>query len=162
MHPEQSYREQWDRVERLIALAQAQDETEAFLRLDYYDVLIITFQALWNLKDWILNDPSFGAKDPTALRRDIFESEPLMVCSDLANGTKHFRLDAPKTTIGISDRFGGLHFEPSRGIYQHFVYLSSADPSNKYRGMEARDFLQVCKVTWESIINKHYLSYVDV
>jgi hypothetical protein len=116
---------------------------------------------MWHLKDWVLNDPEFGAKDKEALKRDIHAEECLLVCSDIANGSKHLRLDSPKAGSSLSDR-RGLHVEPSLGVCKELYFVSCLDKTNKYHGVEIRDLLGECRNTWERILNKHHLSVVDI
>ena len=158
-HPERSHHEQLQRIDRLIDLAFAKDHFTACPGLDYYDLVVLSLQAMWNLKDWILNDPEFGAANVEALKQEIFHTRCLMVCSDLANGTKHFRLNNPKTTMSISDRMG-LHVDALAGIYQQHIYILAEDPSDPLFGIEARAFIQECRSTWQRLIDKHYLSNV--
>jgi hypothetical protein len=161
VHPERGHHEQWGRVERLLQLVLAKDQVEAHPGLRHYDLVVLCIQAMWNLKDWILNDPDFGAKSLLELKTEIFNTPILLVCSDLANGTKHFQLDNPKTGIGISGRMG-LHADPAKGIYQELIYIIAPDRNGPFHGKEVRDFLQECRNAWQRIIDKHYLSSVDM
>lgn len=158
-HPERSHYEQLQRIDRLISLILAKDHHKASPGLSYYDLIVICLQAMWNLKDWILNDAEFGASSITDLKQEIFNSKCLLACSDFANGTKHFRLDKPKTGFSISGNMG-LHVNTSEEIFQQYIYILTEDRNDPYFGMEARDFVQECRSTWQKIIDKHYLSYV--
>ena len=158
-HPERSHHEQLERIDRLISLILAIDHHKASPGLNYYDLIIICIQSMWNLKDWILNDTEFGASSPAELKQEIFDSKCLLACSDLANGTKHFRLDRPKTNFSISGNMG-LHVNASEVIFQQYIYILTEDHHDPYFGMEARAFVQECRATWQKIIDKHYLSNV--
>lgn len=158
-HPERSHHEQLDRIDRLISILLAKDHHKASPGLNYYDVVIICLQSMWSLKDWILNDNEFGASSLSDLKSEIYNSKCLLACSDLANGTKHFRLDRPKTSFSISGNMG-IHVDTSKGIFQEYIYILTDDHSDPYYGMEARAFIQECRSTWQRIIHKHYLSYV--
>ena len=62
---------------------------------DNFANLVIT---AYSICDWISNDPSVPASARDALpaiRRDPW----LLACRDLANGTKHFRLNYPNTVV---------------------------------------------------------------
>jgi len=155
-HPERSYHEQWSRIERLVTLTQAKDHLNACPGLSYYDLVVLTCQAMWSLKDWVLNDPNFDAADKRGLKTEIHASQVLAICADIANGTKHFRLDDPKTDFSIRDRMG-IHVEPAKGIFQEFVVIVSADRSHPLHGLEAREFILRCQSAWQAIIDKHYL-----
>ena len=158
-HPERCFQEQWERIERLIKLTQALDHQAACPGLTYYDLVVLSCQAMWSFKDWVLNDPDFGAADISALKEDIHNSKPLLICADFANGTKHFRLNSPKTDFAISDRTG-IHVDSGKGIFQEFIYLISVDQQDSLFGIESRDFLALCRTAWESIVNTHHLSEV--
>lgn len=124
------------------------------------DVTIFTCQSMWHMKDWILNDPDFGARDKNALKADIFSSRCLLACADLANGSKHLSLDRPRIGGRIADR-AGVHIDSSKGIFREIHYVVCADPSDEFHGMEIRTLLRRCRDQWDSIINRHWLSYVD-
>jgi hypothetical protein len=52
----------------------------------FYDVLIFACQSMWYIKDWIINDPRFGAADMAALSREIHSTRCLLVsCDDPAD-----------------------------------------------------------------------------
>jgi hypothetical protein len=55
------------------------------------DRLFHFFQDAYHLKDWIKNDPA-----TKRLPVETAIAAELAVCADLANGTKHFRLDPKK------------------------------------------------------------------
>ena len=124
------------------------------------DVIIFACQSMWHLKDWILNDSDFGAKDKDALKEDIHSFRCLLVCADLANGSKHLTLNRPKIGSRISD-FAGMHIETSKGIFRELHYVVCADASDAFHGMEVRTLLRRCKDRWNSIINRHHLSNLD-
>jgi hypothetical protein len=160
VHPEHSHHEQWERVERLLQLVLAKDQTAACPGLQHYDLVILCIQSMWNLKDWILNDPQFGAKSLSELKQEILNTRILLVCSDLANGTKHFRLDNPKTDIAMSNHTG-FYVDSVQGIFQERFYIIAPDTNDAFHRKEVRAFLQECRDTWSHIIDKHYLSYID-
>jgi len=128
--------------------------------ISYYELSILCFQAIWSLKDWVLNDPSFGAIDPKKLKDEIHNSDVLKVCADIANGTKHFRLDKPKTDCAISD-VKGVHIDINAGVFKQLVYITSVSKTDKYHGVEVSDFIKLAVDEWTKIIDKHYLSNMD-
>ena len=115
---------------------------------------------MWHLKDWILNDSDFGARDKQALEADIYSSRCLLACADLANGSKHLSLNRSNIGGRISDR-SGIHVDSSMGIYRELFYVLCTDPSDEFHGMEVRTLLRLCRDRWDSIINRHWLSYTD-
>lgn len=152
-----NFKEQEERVDRLLRLINAKNETAGIGSLIFDDIILFSFQSLWHLRDWVLNDPNFGAADKRAMRNEIEKNEYLKVCADLANGSKHFTLTHPRTNVRESER-QGIHLDTSEGIYQTFYYLESSDYSSPFNGMEIRTFLNQCRHEWHQIINKYYLS----
>ena len=65
-------------IDRLLVIVLAADPWPMLGRLLYEDVLMFAFQSMWNLKDWVLNDPHFGAADLNALSDAI---TPRRVCA---------------------------------------------------------------------------------
>jgi hypothetical protein len=112
---------------------------------------------MWHLKDWILNDPDFAAKDQTKLKADIHASPPLLVCADLANGSKHFTLDRPKVGAAFSDR-QGLELSSAKGIFKVYYYVICTDKGQPYHGAEIRALLADARKAWDAIIETHCLS----
>jgi hypothetical protein len=84
------WREQYDRMLRshmlLVRVAGGHDAASSD---QARDALVHFFQDAYHLKDWIKNDPQVTTRDPEHL---VDTSEPLRLCADLCNGTKHFRL----------------------------------------------------------------------
>ena|ERR1700719_794556 len=50
------------------------------------------FQNCWHLKDWIKNDDGLSQEIRDAIVRDAETTESLRFCADLANGSKHLKL----------------------------------------------------------------------
>lgn len=59
---------------------------------DYGDDVWSFFQNCWHLKDWIGKDSSVPL-DKAAILKFVRKSQPLKICSDLANCTKHLEFD---------------------------------------------------------------------
>ena len=157
---EHSFREQLERVDRLMTIVEADNPYKLATGLLTIDVIMFGCQSMWHLKDWILNDADFGAKDKDALKKDIYSSRCLLACADLANGSKHLSLNRPNFGSRIGDRTG-VHIETSKGIYRELHYVVCANPSDEFHGMEIGTLLRHCRERWNSIINRHWLSYTD-
>lgn len=155
-----SYRDQLDRIDRLMTVVESDNPRAWVSGLDGLDMVVFACQSMWHLKDWIFNDARFGAADRKELNGDIHQSLPLLICRDLANRSKHLTLDNPKTDARLSDH-SGIHYEPSKGICREMYYILCHSPSEEYHGMEVRDLLRRCRSEWQRIINRHYLSRVD-
>lgn len=144
----------------LYRILSSDDPSKLCWSISYYELSILCFQAIWSLKDWVLNDPSFGAMDHKKLKDEIHNSEVLQICADIANGTKHFRLDKPKTDCSISD-VKGVHVDINAGVFKQLIYITSASKTAKYHGVEVRDFIKLAVDEWTKIIDEHYLSDMD-
>jgi hypothetical protein len=159
---ERYFQEQWSRVERLMRLVLADDFPSAVNgALTFYDVAILTCQAMWHLKDWVTNDVAFKPKNKSKLNDEIHASQVLKICADIANGSKHLLLRNPRVGAALSEP-KGMHVEPAKGIFKEFCYVVCDDRSYPYDGMEIRDLLKEAHEAWISIINKHYLSEIDI
>lgn len=141
-------------------IVEADDPHKLAAGLLAIDVTMFARQSMWHLKDWILNDHDFGAKDKDALERDIYSSRCLLACADLANGSKHLSLKSPRIGGRIADD-AGMHIDSSEGIFRELHYVVCADPSDEFHGMEIGTLLRRCRDRWDSIINRHWLSYTD-
>ena len=156
---EKFWQEQLRRVDHLLRIINSENPYEYILGLSFYDIIIFSCQNMWHLKDWIINDSNFHAINKELLKDDIHSSECLLICSDIANGSKHFKLKNIKKGGKISER-RGTHINSTKGIFKEFYYIDLNDHNSKYYGMEIRDFLNICRQNWEKIINKH--NYSDV
>jgi hypothetical protein len=157
---EKYFQEQVERIDRLMKIVEANDPYTLMNGLLFYDVIVFTCQSMWHLKDWILNDPNFRAADHDALMKEIHATRSLLLCSDIANGSKHLSLNYPKVGGTLFDRTG-LHCDPAKGIFQEFYYVYCPDPADEFHGMEIRTFLRRCRNSWEDIINRYYFSQAD-
>jgi hypothetical protein len=129
--------------------------------LTFYDIVIFACQSMWHLKDWILNDPEFQPKDTKQLEADIYAEKCLLVCGDLANGSKHLVLKRPKVGASLSER-QGIHYDQSQGIFQIYYYIVCADDNDPYHGMEIRALLAAARQSWDTIIDTHHVSNVTL
>ena len=116
---------------------------------------------MWHLKDWILNDANFQTKDTAKLKADIHAQKCLLVCADLANGSKHLMLTRPKVGAILGGRHGIMSY-PSKGIYKIYYYVACANESDPYHGAEIRELLADARDTWDKIFDTHYLSIIDL
>lgn len=129
--------------------------------LHFEDIIIFTCQCMWHLKDWILNDSEFGAKSLADMKAEIHNERCLLVCSDLANGTKHLKLNYPKTGSDFADG-NGIHIDTKLKIFKRFYYIVTQDKNDPYNLKEIRELLNECRAVWNRIINKHYLSKIEL
>lgn len=57
------------------------------------DNLWAFFQNAWHWKDWVKNDSSIPEKKKTQIVQAAEKSDVLQICADLANRSKHLRLE---------------------------------------------------------------------
>ena len=157
---EHSFREQLERIDRLMMIVEADNPHKWASGLLTIDVVMFACQSMWHLKDWILNDRDFGAKDRKALEGDIYASRCLLACADLANGSKHLSLNSPQIGAHVSDR-AGTHLDWAKGVLRELHYVVCDDHSDEFHGMEIGTLLRLCRDRWDAIIDCHWLSYTD-
>ena len=89
------WREQYERMrrshERLRGIAEGRERASSDAARD---ALFHFFQDAYYLKDWIKNDSTIEMRD---VEKWIDNTEPLQLCADLCNGTKHFKLTRTRT-----------------------------------------------------------------
>ena len=93
---EHSFREQLERIDRFMMIVEADSPHKWASGLLTIDAVVLACKSMWHLRDWILNDRDFGAKDRRGLEGDIYASRCLLACADLANGSKHLSLNSPQ------------------------------------------------------------------
>lgn len=65
----------------------------------YNDIVYAFFQNCWMLRDWMVNSKALDKK----LIDDFFHSDKdMMICRDLANGSKHLVINKPSIDPNIS------------------------------------------------------------
>jgi hypothetical protein len=60
------------------------------------DNLYHFFQDCWHLKDWIKNDDTLSQNTRKTILSEAERTDSLSYCADLANGSKHLKLDRPR------------------------------------------------------------------
>jgi hypothetical protein len=101
VHKNDGWRGQYRRLlrwHRLVhRIGRAKTETEDTER--EHDFLYAYFQNCYHLRDWLQNS---GAVTPKALQEFFRLNEPMQVCRDICNGTKHWRIDHPSVDADFS------------------------------------------------------------
>lgn len=93
-----AYREQFERVQRFLVRIESVNPKLELVpeeQLEQEDMLWAFFQNSWHLKDWIASDDAAPTKLSKPIERLCKQYPSLMICADLANRTKHFRLKKP-------------------------------------------------------------------
>jgi hypothetical protein len=87
----------------------------------YDDDLQHFMQDAWHLKDWIKNDSSLSIRgDIEAL---VKERKPLMICADLANGSKHLARDDRNYRTGAYVTSTSVTISLSQGVSAKISYV---------------------------------------
>ena len=61
---EMFWQEQLERIDRLLIIINLENPPYGNVsNLTFFDIVIFTCQNMWHLKDWIINDVNFHAKD---------------------------------------------------------------------------------------------------
>ena len=109
MRTANSYRDQLDRVRRWLERIENQSDRRD---VDYQDKSWAFFQFCWHLKDWVLNDAVVPASTKKIVKDAAHASKLLLVCRDMANGTKHM-LNPPEVSAAHS--YTATRIVPSSG-----------------------------------------------
>jgi hypothetical protein len=80
------WRAQYERMQRSYARVTASHASS----VAYDDNLHHFMQDCWHLKEWILNDPA--TRIGKAIKDHVKGYPSLLICADLANGSKHLKL----------------------------------------------------------------------
>jgi hypothetical protein len=135
------YIDQVDRIRRMLDRLTRQDRPP----IEYGDDLWSFSQNCWHLKDWIKNDPSVPARVRRSIEALVADSPPLMICADLANGTKHLKLREPR--VGAKPFRWNLFITP--GEWSKVEYLIDIGSGNQQDGLE---LARACLLEWERIL----------
>lgn len=102
----QGWQEQYDRMRRSYAhfVGMANGSVDSGGSDRARDALFHFFQDAYHLKDWLKNDPGLSF-DRNRVEVAVNGSEPLKLCADLCNRTKHFTLDRRSRTGDGSTAF---------------------------------------------------------
>ena len=164
-----AYLDQLDRVRRALkklenlgtVIATENVTIPADKQMDYVDALHAYFQYAWHLKDWIKNDDAAPATLRAAVRRMETEQDwinSLMLCADVANGSKHFRLtrnsrlDA-KMQAQIMIRIVDQVFDKNQGSTSVGFSYQIVEPSGTT--YDALDLARQSLSDWENLITSN-------
>jgi hypothetical protein len=121
---------------------------------EYEDYLYAFFQNCWHIKDWISSDKSAPKRLKDAVKEVDKQSAiaPLMLCADVANGSKHF--GQSRDGKRHAKTVGEIEIEiDSKGDSQTtYTYKVVDDFGKSYEAIElARQALR----EWEKIISEN-------
>lgn len=159
---EEFWQQQLARIDRLLFIINLDDPPYGnATRITFFDIVMFACQNMWHLKDWVINDVNFHVKNKKDLIKNIYSSQCLMICADIANGSKHLILKNKKMGGKIS-KATGMHIDTRKNIFKELYYIDINDHKNKFYRMEIRDFLNDCRQEWQNIINKHNYSDIEI
>lgn len=115
---------------------------------EYLDIAYAFFMNCYHLKDWIINDPNIDLPR-NGVEEYVNFTECLFICADICNGSKHLRLDNPRSEkepkIGLDSFYDTALFgERSR---RYFFYLETKDGIK-----DPLTFAEECVTSWEVFI----------
>lgn len=150
------WQDQWYRILRWRErVRQSRDDgrSDALGTEGYRDEVFALFQAMWHLKDWLKNDPSF--EQLTGVEDWIVDhSSALLVAADVANGSKHMTLSNPRAHESGQTR-NDVHIHVGAWV-KHTFYVTDNRPlaPQDYEALhladlclrEWTDYLRLCQV----------------
>lgn len=136
--------------QRITSLGALDDATPApFIAFDY---LYAFFQNCFHLRDWLKND---GAVSEKSLRSFMSGNIEMAVCRDIANGTKHFRINRPSVDALPSI---GREYHPPDSIGKragttesYFVILEDRTSHAEVR-FDLQDLADKCVNSWQTLL----------
>jgi hypothetical protein len=117
---------------------------------EYRDRYYAFFQACWNLKDWTLKDPNV---DP-AKRKQISAAvhaagSRLLICRDIANGSKHLALTDPSCGTGAGEHHLNYTIFAGQNRDSEVECLVDDGQGNQ---VPAKQLARDCLQQWEQVL----------
>jgi hypothetical protein len=147
-----SYRDQLDRTRRWLRRIENQSGRPD---VEYQDFSWAFFNACWSLNDWVKNDDAIAQEDRNQVWRDVHASRPLLACGDVANGTKHLRLERAK--IGAAHSHTATEITPGASAPSVVSTVIDMGDGTTRAGL---DLAYECVAEWERILTAAGLSIV--
>jgi len=122
--------------------------------LQELDDVLAFFQNCYHLKDWVKNDSSSGIL-ATDIENFIRQSNCLMICGDLCNGSKHLKINNPRidsdTTINRSYTVAEHVTDPI--LKRDFIVTSGG------RQYNALSLAKECIGAWKNFFSSHGMAW---
>jgi hypothetical protein len=147
------YRDQLDRARRFLDRVERPILDELDLQeLDdvaFQDEMWAFFQNCWHIKDWISNDPLVLSATKDAVISMAHQSQDLLICRDLSNGTKHFGL-----------RDGAMHVRTDTTVdfERGFIEVDCVIDDGNGQEISGKALARRCVEEWERILDVHGLA----
>ncbi|MFB7301336.1 hypothetical protein [Streptomyces rubiginosohelvolus] len=148
----QGWESQWDRVGRRLEDVRAVYEGAPGGTDVAVDRVLSFFEAVYHLKDWLGNDPTVQV---TKANGDelIDKHQVLQLCADLANGSKHLKLDRTRTgDISTTVARNDVEVLVGTGSSRHRFYVASG--GTEY---DARQIAEDAVTEWERFLSRRGL-----
>ena|ERR1043166_7632534 len=118
----------------------------------YSDDLISFFQHAWHLKDWIRNDAGVPTSTREAVVGEAEKTDELLLCADIANGTKHLNLQNPR--VGGKLSLAEFLRTSTPGVHKIEFFVDYGTGKRQYVRVAADEAL----AKWRSLLARHGLS----
>jgi len=134
---------QFERVKRYLRRIENQDRDST----EYDDDLWSFFLHCYHLKDWIKNDTEVAVEIRQTVEDFVNKNEALRICADLANRSKHLRLDRVRDDAKITSRSVTI-YPPTAG--SDSVGTSTCEHTITFRDGKKRIALDVAREAVEA------------
>ncbi len=105
-----------------------------------------------HLRDWVLKLNKIGIKEAD-IKKFIRDNKPIQICADLANSTKHCRLERRPWSGGNPHIAGTIH--QSSKMYSEHGVKSEFTIIAENESFDALEIAEECWQLWNSFIVKH-------
>jgi len=115
----------------------------------FFNIVITAF----HIYDWIKNDDSFSEVIKNDLK-SIFRNKIFLICRDIANSSKHFKLNYTPNTISADSQQGfgkGRYGKGKYGKGEESITIKYSDDFE----INALDFSHNILSLWNSFFSKH-------
>lgn len=154
---EGTWREQYDRVKRWYTRLSESDTINHRRVDDFYSFFIFCF----HLKDWLRNDLSVDPAIGDAVEALIANNQWLGLCADIANGSKHLRIDR-RPRVDASVHLGKQEPAFQRNAFQQNAFqvggIVVAAGGNVW---DAQDVAIECMRAWDDFLTSKGLEGVE-
>lgn len=148
-----TFRDELQRIDRLLVLVRARDITPVRGVLTYHDLLVVTCRSLADFGVWLEADPGFLPSDWNVVRCEVKREASLRTCASVASGRTGLVLTRPAVRGGAASARRQMG-EPAAIQY----YVDASDPADPYSGAEVDAVLADARAAWQAIVDRHWLS----
>jgi len=113
------------------------------------DAMLTFFHHCYALKDWIKNEQPLGDAIRAQVEAFVAASPELLACADIANGSKHLKLDRPRSGQAQDLVVRGFEWDGKRVRVSHLYAGERAGPQ-----LEAFDLANACMGQWANFLGK--------